>query len=130
MRRFTVIPMLALTLAYDGPVAAKGQSFQCIKMHGSVAPDVGHPTFRISPETPSGLLALQETDHQGKWIDPLPANVRRLFPTDQRAVETVVTGVFQICPLEPPRPHKLRLAKMVSAQDLTVRTDRWLQQNH
>jgi len=55
--------------------------------------------------------------------------VRRLFPRDPRAVETVVTGDFLICPLEAPRPGKLRLAKMVSAKNLTVRTDNWLEQN-
>jgi hypothetical protein len=121
--------MLALALAYNGSATARGPSFDCFEMHGSVAPDAGHPTFRINPETPSGLLALQETDHRGNWIDPLPTNVRRLFPNDQRAVETVVTGDFLICPLEPPRPGKLRIAKMVSAKNLTVRTDRWLEQN-
>ena len=98
-------------------------------MHGTVAPDPGHATFRVNPETSSGLIALVERDRSGRLIDPLPKNVRRLFPTDQRAVETAVTGDFLICPLEPPRPGKLWLAKMVSAKNLSVRTDNWLEQN-
>ncbi len=98
-------------------------------MRGSVAPEAGHPTYRVSPETPAGLIALQEVDSGGGEIDPLPPNVRRLFPNDQRAVETTVTGDFTICPLEPPRPGKLRLAKLASARNLVVRTDNWFEHN-
>jgi hypothetical protein len=101
---------------------------KCFNMHGSIAPDVGHPTFRIKPETFSGLIALKEVDSRGKEIDPLPLSVRTLFPTDQRAVETSVTGDFLICPLEPPRPGRLRLARMADARNLVVHTDRWLEQ--
>ncbi len=131
MRRLALIPMFVVMLTGTGSVAARERPspFKCFEMHGSVAPDAGHPTFRVNPETASGLLALQERDRRGKLIDALPKNVRRLFPPDQRTVETVVTGDFFICPLEPPRPGKLRLARMVSAKNLTVRTDSWLEQN-
>jgi hypothetical protein len=120
-----------LVFAFSGaapPVQSKAPTFPCLKMHGAVAPDAGHPTFRVRPETRGGLLALNESDKRGRLIDPLPKNVRRLFPSDQRAVKTGVTGDFIICPLEAPRPGKLRLAGMASAKNLEVRTDNWLEQ--
>ena len=121
-----------MTVAFGAaavPAEAKAPTFSCFKMHGIVAPDAGHPTFRVHPETGSGLIALNERDKHGRLIDPLPKNVRRLFPPDQRAVETEVRGDFIICPLEAPRPSKLRLARMVSASHLKVHTENWLEQS-
>jgi hypothetical protein len=128
MRAFIRAGALIFTTAINvGTPAFAQYPVKCFKMHGHVAPGAGHPTYRVNPETRSGLIALQERDAHGKFIDPLPSNVRRLFPRDQRAVETVVTGDFTICPLEPPRPNKLRLARMVEAKNLSVRTEDWLE---
>lgn len=101
-------------------------SYECFTVRGAVAPDAGHPTFRITPETKSGLLALSERDSDGAWVDPLPANVRRLFPPDETALETMVSGDFVVCPLEGPRPGGLRLARIASARNLHRQTKRWL----
>ena len=124
-----IVVGLVLAGAYAATADAASPSFKCFEIHGSVAPDAGHPTFRINPETRSGLIALREVDDRGREIDPLPDSVRRLFRNNQRAMETTVTGDFVVCPLEPPRPGRLRLAKMASAKNLTVRTDNWLEQN-
>ena len=125
----TTLVGLVITGAFSIAAGASSPSFRCIEMYGSVAPGPGHQTFRVYPETRSGLIALNEVDGRGREVDPLPANVRQLFPNNQRAMETVVTGVFIICPLEPPQPGKARLAKMVSAKNLAVRTDHWLERN-
>jgi hypothetical protein len=119
---------LILTTAINvGTPAFAQHPLKCFQMHGHVAPDAGHPTYRVNPETRFGLIPLQERDAHGKFFDPLPPNVRRLFPRDQRAVETVVTGDFTICPLEPPRPSKLQLARMVEVKNLSVRNKDWLE---
>lgn len=126
----TVIQSVALGLlvATSMPVlAATSSDLKCFKMHGRVAPDAGHPTYRVGPETRTGLIALNERGTRGEPIDPLLPEVRRLFPTDQRAVETVVTGNFTLCPMEPPRPGKLRLARMAKAENLSVQTANWLE---
>jgi hypothetical protein len=124
------IVAFGLLVATDVSVlAASPSDLRCFKMHGRVAPEAGHPTYRMTPETRTGLIVLNERDRRGRLIDPLLPIVRRLFPTNDRAVETGVTGDFTLCPLEPPRPGRLRLARMVKAQNLSVKTDDWMETN-
>ena len=124
-----IIAFAALLAADVSALATTPPALGCFRIRGRVAPDAGHPTFRVSPETGTGLLALSEQDTRGNLIDPLPPNVRRLFPRDQRAVETVFTGDFLICPLEAPRPGNLRLVRMARARNLSVRTGNWVKAN-
>jgi hypothetical protein len=81
-------------------------------MRGSVVTMPGHPSYRILPETSGGLPAIRDSDR-------FPVNLWRLFPTDQRAIDTTVTGDFVICPLETPRPGRLRLVRIDSATNLS-----------
>lgn len=122
--------LLTAMLALAGADAASAREplpwAKCFTIHASVAPHAGHPTYRVSPPQPSGWLALIERDERGKLIDPLPKNVRKLFPQNEHALQTVVTGDFLICPLGPPRPGNLRLARMVSARNVSVHEDQWL----
>ncbi len=89
-------------------------------MHGEIAPDIGHPTYVITPETSGGLLAVRDEDRE-------PPNLWKLFPNDQRAVETVVSGDFVVCPLEPPNPGRRRLIRIKSARNLHRKIDDWLE---
>lgn len=100
-----------------------GDKHHCFPLHGTVAPSAGHPTFRVSSEAGAGLIALVERDRKGALIDPLPANVRSLFPNDETALYTSITGDFVICPIEAPRPGRLRLAHMKSAENLERRIE-------
>ena len=124
MHRTHYLPanLIALAIATFLALAASAatEPFGCFTMHGSVAPDIGHPTWRISPETRDGLIVLQDKKAAGTYIDPLPANVGSLFPNDQRAMDTIVTGDFVVCPLEGPRPGRGRLARLKSASNLHV----------
>jgi hypothetical protein len=96
--------------------------FPCFQMHGALADDIGHPSYRITPETADGLLAIRDGDRQ-------PSYVWKLLPSDPRAVETTITGDFVICPLEGPRPGKLRLVTIKSARNLKVHIDHWMETN-
>src|SRR5689334_16196055 len=111
--------LLALLVGH-APLQSRTLTYPCFSMHGALADDIGHPSYRIRPETPGGLLAIRDADRT-------PPYVWKLFPSDQRAVETTVTGDFVICPLEGPHPRKLRLVKIRSARNLKVHIDNWLE---
>lgn len=115
---------LALLVMHSTSDAAQARKFAypCFMMHGALADDIGHPSYRITPETPDGLIAIRDRDRR-------PAYVWRLLPKDQRAVETTITGDFVICPLERPQPGKLRLARIKSARNLEVHIDNWMETN-
>jgi hypothetical protein len=104
------------------PIAAHGhnEAYPCFSLHGALADDIGHPSYRITPETPGGLLAIRDGDRQ-------PANLWKLLPSDPRAVETTITGDFVVCPLEAPRPGKLRLVTIKSARNLKVHIGNWME---
>jgi hypothetical protein len=97
--------------------------YPCFEIHGALADDIGHPSYRITPETSDGLLAVRDGDRY-------PAYLWRLLPNDQRAVETTITGDFVVCPLEGPKPGKLRLVTIKSARNLKVQIDNWMETNH
>jgi hypothetical protein len=77
------LPVLLIAVAAQifgaSSAVSAPKPYGCFVMHGFLAADVGHPTFRISPKTKDGLIALAETDASGTWLDPLPPNVRELF---------------------------------------------------
>jgi hypothetical protein len=93
---------------------------RCFWIHGSLADDIGHPSYRITPETKDGLLAVPDDDRQ-------PAYLWSLFPPDERAVETTITGDFLVCPLEPPQPARLRLVQIRAVRHLHRKIDNWLE---
>jgi hypothetical protein len=112
----------AVILALNPQAAhARQDVYPCFEIHGALADDIGHPSYRITPETPGGLLAIRDGDRH-------PAYVWRLLQ-DQRAVETTITGDFVVCPLEGPRPGKLRLVTIRSARNLKVHIDNWMETN-
>lgn len=125
MRVLFALTGLAVALsAADRAAAAPSEhpmSFAWFALKGSVAVAAGHPTYRISPATSTGRLAIRDEDRR-------PAVLWRLFPIDQRAVETTVSGHFVVCPLEPPNPGGLRLVRIKSAHNLRRKIDNWLEQ--
>ena len=112
--------ILALLTIFPATGPLEAASFPCFNFHGSIADDIGHPSYRLNPETKDGLLAVRDGDGR-------PINLWRLIPHDQTAVETTITGDFVICPLEPPQPGKLRLVRIQSARHLKISTNNWLE---
>lgn len=123
MLRTVLVGLVAALVTTERASAAPAENstaFTCFTLSGSVAVDAGHPTYRIATKTSTGLLAIRDGDRE-------PQNLWKLFPTDQRAVETTVSGDFVVCPLEPPNPGGVRLVRIETAHNLHRTIDHWLE---
>ncbi|HEV8407978.1 MAG TPA: hypothetical protein VGQ34_08580, partial [Sphingomicrobium sp.] len=56
-------------------------AYPCFPMHGALADDIGHPSYRITPETPDGLLAVRDGDRgppmSGSFSRPIREQLKR-----------------------------------------------------
>ena len=111
---------LFAALALAGPAdAAPGG---CFWVHGRLSAYNGTPTFRIWPRGTRRLLGVVDAAGGSETDAVLPPTVRARVLPDAFAVS--VSGDFQVCPLEPDRPGRMRRVQLCDARRLVVRRDR------
>jgi hypothetical protein len=108
-----------LTVACAGDGQAQQRPEACFWVHGRLSAYNGSPTFRIWPIGTRRLLGVDQGHGSDDGFDSLPPPVKRLVEPD--AFQVDVLGDFQVCPLAPDRPGKMRPVKLTGGRNLSTR---------
>jgi hypothetical protein len=114
MRRTALATLILLAVATDARPRPKSEA--CFRVHGRLFAANGNPTFRIAPAGTRRILGVHQSDD---GADVLPPSVRRLVEPDAFRVD--VLGDFQVCPLAPDRPGRMRPVRLEAGRNLWVR---------
>ncbi|MFO1061337.1 MAG: hypothetical protein U1E53_30765 [Dongiaceae bacterium] len=121
-----IAPFIALPAAADGPGPCRGSpalAGACFAVHGRLAVHNGSPAFRLHPAGSKRILGIV-TPAGAPLEEPqdVPPEIRALFWRD--ADPAPVEGDFEVCPLTPERPGRMRMVCIVAGRNLVPRPGR------